>query len=112
MEHLGKYNNLLRRGVHDSVVLGNGISRGFDQYEMYLDRPKATDLQRDNFCTHKQEVGELVRSALTDSSVLTQYTTNTAVVQKPKHRGQNRSRISCLLRLSHLQVVFLEFMKL
>lgn len=65
MEHLSKHNNLLRQGMHDSVVLGNGISHGFDQYEMYLDRPKATDLQRANFCTRKQEVGELVRSALT-----------------------------------------------
>lgn len=77
MERLGKYNNLLRQGVHDSVVLGNGISCGFDQYEMYLDGPKATDLQRANFCTRKQEVGVLVRSALTDSSVLSRHTTET-----------------------------------
>lgn len=64
MEHLGKYNNLLCRGVHDSVVLGNGISRGFDQYEMYLDRPKATDLQRANFCIHANKKGECLLDLL------------------------------------------------
>lgn len=82
MEHLGKYNNLLCRGVHDSVVLGNGISCGFDQYERYLDRPKVTDVQWANFCTRKQEMGVLVRSALTGSSVLSQ--TKTAHCSKAK----------------------------
>lgn len=77
MEHLCLYNNALLQGLHYSVVLANGINRGFDQYKLHLNRPKATKLQRDHFCPHKRKAGVLVRSALTDSFVLFQYVTET-----------------------------------
>lgn len=70
--------------MQDLVILANGINRAFDQYGPFLLQLKATDLQREHFCTSQADVRGIVRSALTDSSVLGRRTAQTGYYSKAK----------------------------